>query len=51
MRPANITRVAGLSRFKASSSHGAGRRYLTMLHPPKFENEKMVSILSVACAT
>lgn len=50
MRPATVTRVAGLNRLKACSGHGAGRagragrRYLTMLHPPKFENEKMVSV-------
>jgi 1-pyrroline-5-carboxylate dehydrogenase len=43
MRPTTITRVAGLNRLKAPARNGAGRRYLTMLNPPKFENEKMVS--------
>jgi 1-pyrroline-5-carboxylate dehydrogenase len=43
MRPATVLRVAGLNRLKACSSNGVARRYLTMLQPPKFENEKMVS--------
>lgn len=43
MRPTTITRVAGLNRLKAYARNGVGRRYLTMLNPPKFENEKMVS--------
>lgn len=42
MWPATVTRIAGLHRLKASSN-GAARRSLTMLHPPKFENEKKVS--------
>ncbi|KAJ5388695.1 hypothetical protein N7509_011236 [Penicillium cosmopolitanum] len=41
MRPTTITRVAGLNRLNAFPRNGAGRRYLTMLNPPKFENEKM----------
>lgn len=50
MRLATITRTARLHRLKACSGHGvgqAGRRYLTMLHPPKFENEKMVRGVSL----
>lgn len=43
MRPATINRVAGLNNLKAYSRNGATRRYLAMLQPPKFENEKMVS--------
>ncbi|OQE27847.1 hypothetical protein PENSTE_c004G10030 [Penicillium steckii] len=41
MRPSTLTRVAGLHRLRACASIGASRRCLTMLHPPKFENEKM----------
>ncbi|KAJ5756689.1 hypothetical protein N7533_006232 [Penicillium manginii] len=41
MRPTTITRAAGLNRLKTFARIGAGRRYLTMLNPPKFENEKM----------
>ncbi|KAJ5674523.1 uncharacterized protein N7477_004457 [Penicillium maclennaniae] len=43
MRPSVIKRVAGLSRVTASHSNGIARRYLTMLQPPKFENEKMLN--------
>ncbi|KAJ5194703.1 uncharacterized protein N7498_008141 [Penicillium cinerascens] len=43
MRPTTITRVAGLNRLKSCSRNGATRRYLTMLQPPKFENEKMLN--------
>ncbi|CAI7662389.1 unnamed protein product [Penicillium manginii] len=41
MRPTTITRAAGLNRLKTFARIGAGHRYLTMLNPPKFENEKM----------
>ncbi|KAJ5083453.1 hypothetical protein N7456_012880 [Penicillium angulare] len=40
MRPSSITRVAGLNRLKAYPSNGIPRRFLTMLQPPKFVNEK-----------
>ncbi|KAJ6133955.1 hypothetical protein N7523_000277 [Penicillium sp. IBT 18751x] len=43
MRPSVINRVAGLGRVTASYSNGIARRYLTMLQPPKFENEKMLN--------
>lgn len=45
MRPATLTRLAALNGLRATSRNGSTRRCLTMLHPPKFENEKMVSLL------
>ena len=45
MRPATLTRLASLNGLRATSRNGSAWRCLTMLHPPKFENEKMVSVL------
>ncbi|KAJ5690724.1 hypothetical protein N7462_005116 [Penicillium macrosclerotiorum] len=42
MRPTTITRVVGLRRPQFLRNHGVAHRALTMLHPPKFENEKML---------
>ncbi|KAJ5159545.1 uncharacterized protein N7482_006549 [Penicillium canariense] len=42
MRPAPITRVAGRIGPRLTSRNGGARLCLTMLHPPKFENEKML---------
>lgn len=44
MRPATITRLTGRSGLLVTSKNGGARRCLTMLHPPKFENEKLVSL-------
>lgn len=41
MRPSTISRVAGLNRLSLRCN-GVPRRHLTMLHPPKFVNEKPV---------
>lgn len=48
MRPVTLTRGARLNCLKPRALNGSSRRYLTMLSPPKFENEKMVSDTKVS---
>ncbi|KAJ5686794.1 hypothetical protein N7536_009413 [Penicillium majusculum] len=43
MRPITLTRGARLNCLKPRALNGSSRRYLTMLSPPKFENEKMLN--------
>ncbi|KAJ5900617.1 uncharacterized protein N7473_004687 [Penicillium subrubescens] len=43
MRPTTITRLVVRSGLLVTSRNGGGQRCLTMLHPPKFENEKMLN--------
>lgn len=43
MRPLTLTRAAGLNRLRSRFVNSSVRRYMTILHPPKFENEKLVS--------
>jgi 1-pyrroline-5-carboxylate dehydrogenase len=44
MRPTILTRAATLNCRKPVVLNVVSRRYLTMLSPPKFENEKMVRV-------
>lgn len=44
MKPATIARIAGPNRLKSCLLNRTTCRYLTLLHPPKFENEKPVSL-------
>lgn len=48
MRLVTLTRGARLNCLKPRAINGSSRRYLTMLSPPKFENEKMVSNTKVS---
>lgn len=47
MRLVTISRGVRLNCLKPRALNGSSRRYLTMLSPPKFENEKMVSNIKV----
>ncbi|KAE8380554.1 Aldehyde/histidinol dehydrogenase [Aspergillus bertholletiae] len=43
MRPLALTHAPGLHQLKSHILNSTARRYMTILHPPKFTNEKLLT--------